>query len=54
MGCQERGAGVSREGEDISCPPNVPPCLPQLKSYGEKLDKEQAALEKVEAKADPR
>ncbi|KAJ8787025.1 hypothetical protein J1605_023167 [Eschrichtius robustus] len=27
--------------------------LTELKSYGEKLDKEQAALEKVEAKADP-
>lgn len=28
--------------------------LTELKDHGEKLDKEQAALEKLEAKADPR
>lgn len=33
---------------------NMPPSLPQLKGHSEKLDKEQTALEKIEAKADPR
>lgn len=40
----------------LSCPvpSKVLPTLSQLKSYSEKLDQEQAALEKIEAKADPR
>lgn len=59
---QEWGTGVSQGQESESTHSCAPACLQQrclhsvlqLRSYGEKLDKDQAALEQIESKADPR
>lgn len=59
--CQKWGTGGAR-GKNGTAPSSALPNLQQrclhsllqLKSYSEKLDKEEAALKKIESKADPR